>query len=121
MGIVQFFKKLVGGKTDEPLSDYERLTRGVVRTGNLDWSGKPIDRDRGAGMLPPKGYRKMVDAWLERAGLHIERRDPPRGVQSVAGLAGITAVFERDCERQEATRWRQPPADAWLRQGGSEE
>ena len=80
MNIIQrFFEKLVGGKVEEPLTDYERLTRAVVRTGNLDWQGLPIDRHAGAPITPSpalKKHREMVDAFLERVGLKVERRSP---------------------------------------------
>jgi hypothetical protein len=117
MNIIQrFFKKLVGKPVDEyPVSDEENRRRAFVTTANLDWRGLPIDRDRGAGMLPPKGYRKLVDDYLERAGLHIERRKPPAGIQAVSDLGTISDMFER--ERQADARWRRPPADAWLREG----
>jgi hypothetical protein len=118
MNIVQFFKKLVGKPVDEyPVSDEENRRRAFVRTANLDWRGLPIDRARGAGMLPPPGYRELVDDWLERVGLHIEKRDTPRGVQAVSDLGAVSAIFDGDAERQAGARWRRPPADAWLRQG----
>jgi hypothetical protein len=122
MSIMQFFKKLAGGKAvDEyPVSDFwENRRRAFVRTGNLDWQGLPIDRDRAAGMSPPPGFRKLVSYFLERAGMKVERRQPPSGVQAVNGLGAISAIFNADAARQSAARGRRPPADQWLRQGES--
>jgi hypothetical protein len=117
MSIMQRLKEVVGGKAaDEPLTDYEQLTRAVVRTENLDWQGLPIDRERGAGMSPPKGFRKLVDYCLERAGFKIERRKPP-GIQAVRGLSAISAIFNADAARQAAAPRRRPREDAFLRQG----
>jgi hypothetical protein len=83
MGIVSFFKKLIGDKVEEPLSDYERLT-----------------------ISPSPGlqkHRERVGDLLARAGLRIERRDPPRGVQAVGN---VNAVFDADAERQEMDYYR---------------
>jgi hypothetical protein len=103
MGIMQFFKKLVGGKPDEPLTDYERLTQATVRTGNRDWRGQPIDQPRGPSVPRPRWYSDMVTAHLERVGMRIEQRKPPRGVQATSN---INAVFEHDTERQAADYYR---------------
>lgn len=47
MGIKERFNKLIG-KEPQPISDREKWRRAVVRTGNLDWQGLPIDRNAGA-------------------------------------------------------------------------
>jgi hypothetical protein len=115
MSIFEKLKRLVGIKPAEPptLTDYERLTRSVVRTGNLDWSGQPIDRYRSAGMAPPPWYRRLVDDHLARVGLKIENRQ--RNSRFPGFVAG---QFERDCTASENARWRRPSEDdSWLRQG----
>jgi hypothetical protein len=110
MGVISKLKELLGGnKVYEPLSDYERLTRATVRTANLDWQGLPIDRDAGAPTTPSrwlKRHRERVGGLLERVGMRIEGRGPPRGVQAVAGLNIIGAVFNRDAERQATDYYR---------------
>jgi hypothetical protein len=116
--IKHFFKKLVGSAPDEEMiwNDEENLRRMMVRTGNLDWQGKPIDRDRGASMAP-RGHRRMVDSFLRLAGIKVERNQSP-GIQAARNFGAISAIFERDASKQAATRGRRPPADSWLRQGG---
>ena len=120
MGIMQFFKKLVGkGKADEPLIDYERLTCTVVRTENLDWQGLPIDCHAGGPISPSPGlkkHRELVSDLLERVGLRVEERIPPRGVQAVSDFGEIADIFVADASRQSTTWWRLPPEDHWLRQ-----
>jgi hypothetical protein len=78
MGIMQFFKNLIGGK-------------------------RPIDQPRGPGVPRPRWYSDMVAAHLERVGLRIEQRKPPRGVQATSN---INAVFEQDAERQATDYYR---------------
>ena len=110
MSIMQFFKRLIGGKPDAPLSGDE-LTRAIVRTGNLDWQGLPIDRVRGPGMEPPPWYRRMVSDRLARAGQRIENRQN----SDIPGL--LPNQFDCDSIASENARRRRPPADDWLRQG----
>jgi hypothetical protein len=120
--IKRFFKKLVGGEPDEEMiwNDEENLRRMMVRTGNLDWQGKPIDRDRGKSMAP-RGHRKLVDSFLRLAGLEVERNQSP-GIHAVRNFGAISAIFHADASRQAATqaatRGRLPASDAWLHQGG---
>ena len=45
MGLRERFNKLIG-KEPEPISERERWRRAVIRNGNLDYSGKPIDQER---------------------------------------------------------------------------
>jgi hypothetical protein len=84
MGIVQFFKKLVGGKPEE---------------------------SRGPSVPRPQWYSDMVTAHLERVGLRIEQRNLPPGVQATAN---INAIFEHDAERQAADYYRRQSGDSPL-------
>jgi hypothetical protein len=118
MSILGFFKKLIGGKVDEPLADY--YTRSIVRTGNLDWQGLPLDRHAGAPITHSPGQKRhleRVNELLKRVGRRIEQRSPPHGVQAVAGLGTISDIFQADANRQASARWRQPPSDSWLHSG----
>jgi hypothetical protein len=74
MGILDRFQKLVGKV--EPISDREKWRRAVVRNGNLDWRGQPIDQNAGGPITsrPDPRYRSLVDGFLERTGLKIEAR-----------------------------------------------
>lgn len=77
MGLKEQFNKLIG-KQPEAISDRERWRRAVVRTGNLDHSGKPIDRAAGGPISarPEQSrYRERVSELLERGGVKIERRN----------------------------------------------
>jgi hypothetical protein len=116
MSIIEKLKRLVGIKPAEPptLTDYERLTRSIVRTGNLDWQGLPIDRPRGAGMAPPPWYRRLVDDHLARVGLKIENRQGNPAIPMWR-----QDQFARDSIASENARYRRPPADSWLHQGGA--
>jgi hypothetical protein len=67
--------KLTGRDDPAPISEAERWRRHVVRDGNLDYSGKPIDRNAGrpiAGRPDQRAYRERVDEFLERAGMQLE-------------------------------------------------
>jgi hypothetical protein len=69
------FNKLTGRDDPAPISEAERWRRHIVRDGNLDWQGKPIDRNAGrpiAGRPDQRGYRERVDEFLERAGMRRE-------------------------------------------------
>lgn len=76
MGLIrETFNKLVG-KESATISQREAYRRAVVRTGNLDWEGKPIDRNAGrpiAGRPEQHGHLERVRVFLERAGMRIER------------------------------------------------
>jgi hypothetical protein len=61
MGIMQFFKKLVG---------------------------KP-EESRGPSVPRPRWYSDMVTEHLARVGLKVERRDPPRGVQATSNINAV--------------------------------
>jgi hypothetical protein len=77
MGIKERFNKLIG-REPAPISDREKWRRTVVRNGNLDWQGKPIDRNAGApisGRPEQAGFFERVGDFLERAGLRVERRN----------------------------------------------
>jgi hypothetical protein len=76
VGIMQFFKNLVNGKPEE---------------------------SRGPSVPRPRWYSDMVTAHLERVGLRIEQRKPPRGVQATSN---INAIFDQDAERQAADYYR---------------
>jgi hypothetical protein len=63
----------------------------------------------------------MILETLARWFLHVERREPPRGVQAVDQLSDIGAIFDMDAARlaaryeadKRAMQRRQPPADAY--------
>ena len=77
MGLKERFNKLIG-KEPAPISERERWRCAVVRVGNLDHSGKPIDRHAGqpiAGRPEQSGYIDRVNDFLERRGIRIERRN----------------------------------------------
>lgn len=80
MSLKDQFRKLIGkDKVEPPVDGWENLSRAVVRNGNLDWRGLPIDRRRD-GETPftlverPRGYFEQVADYLGRAGAKIERR-----------------------------------------------
>ena len=76
MGLRERFNKLLG--KEPPISERERWRRAVVRNGNLDYSGKPIDRNAGgpiAGRPEQAGYFERVRESLERSGLTMEHRN----------------------------------------------
>jgi hypothetical protein len=62
MSIKDRFNKLIG-KEPEPLSDRQRWHNAVVRTGNLDHQGLPIDRNVGG---PIARFGALWDAYAER-------------------------------------------------------
>ena len=77
MGLRERFSKLIG-KEPEPISERERWRRAVIRNGNLDYTGKPIDRNAGgpiAGRPEQSGYLERVPDFLEHSGIKIERRN----------------------------------------------
>jgi hypothetical protein len=77
MGLKERLNKLLG-KEPEAISPREAWRRAVVRNGNLDYSGQPIDRDVGrpiAGRPEQRGYLERVSDFLERRGIGIERRN----------------------------------------------
>jgi hypothetical protein len=77
MGLRERFSKLIG-KEPEPISERERWRRAVIRNGNLDYSGKPIDRNADgpiAGRPEQSGYLERVRDFLEHSGIKIERRN----------------------------------------------
>jgi hypothetical protein len=76
MGLKERFNKLIG--KEPPISERERWRRSVLRSGNLDYSGKPIDRAAGrpiAARPEQRGYFERVGDFLERKGLRLERRN----------------------------------------------
>jgi hypothetical protein len=76
MNLKDRIRKLLGA---EPVSNSENWRRAMVRNGNLDWQGLPIDRPR-QGETPverPRGYFEQVSDFLGRAGLKIEQRWNP--------------------------------------------
>jgi hypothetical protein len=71
------FNRLLG-KEPDAISPHEAWRRAVVRNGDLDWEGKPIDRNAGrplAGRPERRGYFERVADFLERKGIRIERRN----------------------------------------------
>jgi hypothetical protein len=77
MGLKESFNKLIG-KEPAPISPREAWRRAVVRNGNLDHPGKPIDHNAGrpiAGRPEQSGYVDRVNDFLERRGIRIERRN----------------------------------------------
>jgi hypothetical protein len=81
MGIMDLFKRKEPKQPTsrrEAISPQEAWRRAVVRTGNLDWQGLPIDRNAGgpiAGRPEQRGFMERVSDFLERSGLRIERRN----------------------------------------------
>jgi hypothetical protein len=76
MGLKERFNKLIG--KEPPISERERWRRSVLRSGNLDYSGKPIDRAAGrpiAARPEQRGYFERVGDFLERKELRLERRN----------------------------------------------
>jgi hypothetical protein len=79
MSLLDRFNKLIGkDKVEPPVDGWDNLSRFVVRTGNLDWRGLPIDRNRD-GETPvtlemPRGFRERVNEFLGRSGSQIEQR-----------------------------------------------
>ncbi len=70
MGI---FDKIFG-KPAEVIDDRERWRRYAVRTGNLDWRGRPIDENPGnpiASRPGQAGYLKQVNRFLEEGGTKL--------------------------------------------------
>jgi hypothetical protein len=65
----------------------------------------------------------MILETLARWFLHVERRDPPRGVMAVDSLDDVGAIFDMDAAKlaaryeadKRAMQRRRPPTDAWLR------
>jgi hypothetical protein len=81
MSLLDRFNKLIGkDKVEPPVDGWDNLSR-FVRTGNLDWRGLPIDRNRD-GETPimrelPRGFRELVNGFLGRSGARIEQRWNP--------------------------------------------
>lgn len=75
MSILERFNKLIG-KEPEPLSDREKWRRAMVRSGNLDWQGLPIDRNAGGPIntSESRGYREAVRGFLGLNNLKVEPR-----------------------------------------------
>jgi hypothetical protein len=79
MSLLDRFNKLIGkDKVEPPVDGWDNLSRFVVRTGNLDWRGLPIDRNRD-GETPvtlerPRGFSERVNEFLGRSGSQIEQR-----------------------------------------------
>jgi hypothetical protein len=82
MSLKDRFRKLLGDNRVEPPADgWENLARAVVRNGNLDWRGLPIDRNRD-GETPvtlerPRGFSELFNGFLGRSGARIEQRWNP--------------------------------------------
>jgi hypothetical protein len=101
MSIRDRFNKLIR-KEPEPISDYENFRRWAVRDGNLDWQGLPIDRNAGAPIShrsEPRGYRELVNRFLERSGAKIEQRNNHIPVMSLD-------QFDRDADATELAHGR---------------
>jgi hypothetical protein len=65
MGLRERFGKLIG-KEPEPISERERWRCAVIRNGNLDYSGKPIDRNAG-GLIAGRPDLFTTDCIKERS------------------------------------------------------
>lgn len=103
MGFRDRFRRHPVNTEPEMVSDRENLRRGVVRTGNLDWQGLPIDRHAGAPIDQPEAPRRFRDKvadFLDRMGGKIERPNPHIPVLSLN-------QFNRDAETTERAYWRQ--------------
>jgi hypothetical protein len=126
MGLREQFKKLIS-KQPEPTSRREAIfpqeawRRAVIRSGNLDWQGRPIDRNPGRpipGRPEQAGYFQRVTDFLERSGMRIERRNqhpqmiPDRLFDQEAGIAA--QAHER---RFDGRNRDQDSMDAFLRDG----
>jgi hypothetical protein len=96
------FNKFIG-KVPEELSSAEKWRRAVVRNGNLDWQGLPIDRNAGhpqASRPEQRAFRERVEDFLDRRGLRIERRN-----EHIPELIP-DQLFDQQAERTERARER---------------
>ena len=105
MSLIDRFKKLVGNdQVGFPASNYENLRRFVVRDGNLDWQGLPIDRNRD-GETPvmferPRAFSERVREFLGLGGASIEQRwSPDVATWRPSQFENDAATTETACER----------------------
>jgi hypothetical protein len=126
MSLKETFNRLIGKEPSpvsrrEAISPQEAWRRAIIRSGNLDWQGLPIDRNPGrpiAARPEQSGYRELVSDFLERAGMRIEcwnervqQMIPGRLFDQEAGIA------ERAHERRFDVRNRDDSMQDYLRDG----
>jgi hypothetical protein len=101
MSILDRFNKLIG-KEPEPISDREKWRRAMVRDGNLDWQGLPIDRNAGGPIntSESRAYREAVGGFLEGFKLKVEQIKSHFPVWNPNQFDREAAVTERAYDRR---------------------